>query len=75
MVRYLLLIGFTATFPLQNSGCAEDAMGKAKGSFLKIRGNLKSAALEADEPEPEPEPEVARVIEAPELWRAPVARM
>jgi hypothetical protein len=33
----------------------------------------KSAALEADEPEPEPE--VARIIEAPEPWRAPVARM
>ena len=33
----------------------------------------KSAALEADEPEPEPE--VARMIEAPEPWRAPVARM
>jgi hypothetical protein len=37
----------------------------------------KSAALEADEPEPEPEPEpeVARMIEAPEPLRAPVARM
>jgi hypothetical protein len=33
------------------------------------------AALEADEPEPEPEAEVARTIEAPELLRAPVARM
>jgi len=27
------------------------------------------------EPEPEPEPEVTRMIEAPEPWRAPVARM
>jgi hypothetical protein len=35
----------------------------------------KSAAQEADEPEPEPEPEVVRIIEAPEPWRAPVARM
>ena len=35
----------------------------------------KSAALEAGEPGPEPEPEVARIIEAPEPWRAPVARM
>jgi hypothetical protein len=33
----------------------------------------KSAAQEEDEPEPDPE--VARVIEAPEPWRAPVARM
>jgi len=31
----------------------------------------KSAALETGEPEPE----VARMIEAPEPWRAPVARM
>jgi hypothetical protein len=37
----------------------------------------QSAALEAvePEPEPEPEPEVARMIEPPEPWRAPVARM
>jgi hypothetical protein len=40
----------------------------------------KSAAQEADEPdepdpEPEPEPEVARMIEAPEPWRAPVPRI
>jgi hypothetical protein len=33
----------------------------------------KSAALEADKPKPEPE--VARMIEAPEPWRALVARM
>ncbi len=33
----------------------------------------KSAALEAGEPKPEPE--VARMIGAPEPWRAPVARM
>ena len=33
----------------------------------------KSAALEVDEPEPEPE--VARMIEVPEPWRAPVAQM
>jgi hypothetical protein len=31
----------------------------------------KSAAVEADEPEPE----VARMIDAPVPWRAPVARM
>jgi hypothetical protein len=37
----------------------------------------ESAAPEADEhePEPEPEPEVARMIEAPVLWRAPVTRI
>ncbi|PMD22059.1 hypothetical protein NA56DRAFT_645267 [Hyaloscypha hepaticicola] len=40
----------------------------------------KSAALEAGEPEPdepelELEPEVARMIDEPVLWRAPVARM
>jgi len=51
---------------------------KGKGKHGRKR---KSAALEADklelelEPEPEPEPEVTRMIEAPELWRAPVARM
>ena len=33
----------------------------------------KSAVQEADEPEPEQE--VAQTIEAPEPWRAPVARM
>ena len=43
---------------------------KGKG---KRGGKRKSAALEADEPEPEPE--VARIIEAPKPWRAPVARM
>ncbi|TVY52128.1 hypothetical protein LSUE1_G009680, partial [Lachnellula suecica] len=35
----------------------------------------KSAALGVDELEPEPQPEVAQIIEAPGLWRAPVARM
>jgi hypothetical protein len=47
---------------------------KGKGKRGRKR---KSAALEADEPEPEPEPEpeVARIIEAPKPWRAPVARM
>jgi len=45
---------------------------KGKGERGRKR---KSAAVEADEPEPEPEPEVARIIEAPEPWRAPVARM
>jgi len=33
----------------------------------------KSAAKEVDETEPEPK--VARVIEAPKPWKAPVARM
>jgi hypothetical protein len=45
---------------------------KGKGKRGRKR---KSAALEADEPEPEPEPEVARLMEALEPWRAPVARM
>jgi hypothetical protein len=45
---------------------------KGKGKRGRKR---KSAAQEADEPEPEPEPELARMIEAPEQWRAPVARM
>jgi hypothetical protein len=35
----------------------------------------KSAAPEAGKLELEPEPEVTRMIEAPEPWRAPVARM
>jgi hypothetical protein len=43
---------------------------KGKGKRDRKR---KSAALVAGEPEPEPE--VAWIIEAPEPWRAPVARM
>jgi septum formation inhibitor MinC len=46
---------------------------KGKGKRGRKR---KSTALEADEPEePEPEPEVARMIDAPVPWRAPVAQM
>jgi hypothetical protein len=49
---------------------------KGKGKRGRKR---KSAALEVDEPETEAEteaePEVARMIEAPKPWRAPVARM
>jgi len=41
---------------------------KGKGKRGRKR---KSAALEAEEPEPE----VARTINAPVRWRAPVARM
>ena len=41
---------------------------KGKGKRGRKR---KSAAQEADEPEPE----VARMIDAPVPWRAPVARM
>ena len=41
----------------------------------KRRRKRKSAALEADEPEREPEPKLLRTIEAPEPWKAPVARM
>jgi hypothetical protein len=37
----------------------------------KRGGKRKSAAPEANEPEPE----VARMIDAPVPWRAPVARM
>jgi hypothetical protein len=46
---------------------------------IKVRGTRgrkrKSAMPEGDEPEPEREPEVARGIEAPQPWRAPVAQM
>ena len=46
---------------------------KVKGKRGRKR---KSDALEADEPEAaEPEPEVARIIDAPVPWRAPVAQM
>jgi hypothetical protein len=45
---------------------------KGKG---KRGQKCKSAALEAGEPESDSEPEVARMIDAPVLWRAPVARM
>jgi DDE superfamily endonuclease len=45
---------------------------KGKGKRGRKR---KSAVLEVGEPEREPEPELARMIEAPEPWRAPVARM
>jgi hypothetical protein len=38
-----------------------------------ITGKRKRAVQEADEPEPEQE--VAQTIDAPEPWRAPVARM
>ncbi len=48
---------------------AKDAMND-KGKRGQKR---ESAAQEVDEPEPEPE--VARVIEEPKPWRAPVARM
>jgi hypothetical protein len=58
----------------QAKRAAKDVI-KGKGKHGRKR---KSAALEADEPEadePEPEPEVARMIDAPVPWRAPVARM
>jgi hypothetical protein len=38
------------------------------------RGRKRKIAAPAPE-EPEPEPEVARVIDAPVPWRAPVAQM
>jgi hypothetical protein len=50
----------------------EQSVPYANGSGKRGR-KRKSAAQEADEPEPEPE--VARVIEAPEPWRTPVAQM
>jgi hypothetical protein len=43
---------------------------KGKGQRGRKR---KSGTLEAGEPEPEPE--VAQMIEAPEPWKTPVARM
>ena len=39
------------------------------------RRKRKSAALEADEPEPESEPKVARTIDVPVPWRAPIVKM
>jgi hypothetical protein len=39
--------------------------GKGKRGWKR-----KSAALEVGKLEPEPEPEVARIIEAPEPWKA-----
>jgi hypothetical protein len=58
---------------------AEAEVARAAKEVINGRGKRgrkrKSAAQEADEPEPEPEPEVARVIKAPEPWRAPVAQM
>ncbi len=58
----------------------EEARAKrAAKEVIKGKGNRgrkrKSAALEAGKPEPELEPEVARMVEAPEPWRAPVAQM
>jgi hypothetical protein len=56
---------------------AKDATN-GKGKRCRKR---KSIELEADKPEPdepdepEPKPQVARIIEAPGPWRAPVARM
>ncbi|KAH8748016.1 hypothetical protein BGZ57DRAFT_776840, partial [Hyaloscypha finlandica] len=58
---------------------AEPEVARAGKEAINGRGKRgrkrESAAPEADEHEPEPEPEVARMIEAPVLWRAPVARM
>jgi hypothetical protein len=57
----------------------EPEVARAAKEVIEGRGKRgrkrKSVAPEADEPEPEPEPEVARIIEAPKPWRAPVARM
>ena len=52
--------------------CAAKEVIKGKGKHGQKR---KSAALEAGEPEPDLGPQVARMIEAPEPWRAPMARM
>jgi len=43
---------------------------KGKGK----RGRKRKSAVQ-EEPEPEPEPEVARMVDAPVPWKAPVARM
>jgi hypothetical protein len=55
----------------------EPEVARAAEEVIKGRGKRgrkrKSASLEADEHEPEPE--VARMIDAPVPWRAPVARM
>jgi hypothetical protein len=56
---------------------AEAEVARAAKEAINGRGKhgrkRKSAVQEADEPELGPE--VARVIEAPEPWKAPVARM
>lgn len=51
---------------------AEEEVVKGSGKRVRKR---KSATQEVDEPEPKPQPEVARIIEAPGSWRAPVARL
>ncbi|KAH8791720.1 hypothetical protein F5882DRAFT_291135, partial [Hyaloscypha sp. PMI_1271] len=56
--------------PEPDVGCDADEVIKGRGESSRKR---KSAALEADEPESEPE--VARMIEVPEPYRAPVAQM
>jgi hypothetical protein len=57
---------------------ARTAKEVIKGKGKRGR-KYKSATVEADElepdAEPEPEPEVARMIDAPVPWRAPVAQM
>ena len=56
---------------------AEPEVARAAKEVINGRGKRgrkrKSAVQEAYEPELEPE--VARIIEAPKPWRAPVARM
>jgi hypothetical protein len=59
---------------------AEAEVARAAKEAINGRGKCgrkrKSVAQEADEPEAdEPEPEVARIIDVPVPWRAPVARM
>jgi hypothetical protein len=61
------------------AGKPEPEVARAAKEVINGRGKRgrkrKGAALEAGELEPEPKPEVARMIEAPEPWTAPVARM
>jgi hypothetical protein len=56
---------------------AKDATnGKGKRDRKRKSIELEADKPEPDEPdEPEPKPQVARIIEAPGPWRAPVARM
>jgi hypothetical protein len=59
----------------------EPEVARAAEEVINGRGKRgrkrKIAAREVDEPEPElePEPEVARVIDVPVPWTAPIARM
>jgi hypothetical protein len=49
--------------------------GKGKPGRKRKSVAIEADESEAEEPEADSEPEVARMIEVPEPWRAPVAQM